>query len=243
MSNSDFNEYGFAPGEVRGTRAWKIDKKGRLRGIVFEEIWRPGENVARCLRKTPAPGTIFFRGAPTTGGTSSFSTGNSFTTSLGGQPSNFSPGGPIPMGAKIKYCNCGCGQAIGIETDMELSPCSGMDPECSCGFYGYQQGSNDYYSPGAGSSGHGPVGGVIRGYGKVVLGTRGFRAEKAEVLALYIDAAQLASAAHKLDDGLIRSRIERNYGVPIFNDYGQLLKEFPPDMPEHDEDFWKTHHE
>lgn len=221
-SSSDFNKYGFAAGDVRGTRAWSVDKQGRLRGIVFEKYWRPGENIAQCLRFKEIAVSIQGPQVSIQGVTTTFST-SAFTTGL-----NFNS----------LTCPCGCGRLLGGgQVARELNPCSGMDPQCGCGFYGYQHGSNDYYSPGTG--GKGPVGGVIRGYGKVILGTRGFRAEKVEILALYIDAEKLQMADHKLDDGLIRARLAHNYGVPIFEDYQQLLTEFPPDMPERDDSFWE----
>lgn len=250
----EFSEHGFVAGDVRGTRAWKVDAEGRLRGIVFEKVWRPGENVAKCHRSMAASAAAvsaarFTGGAVTAGGpvvigggaagSSMFGiSGRAATsfTALGGSFMN-SMTGTTPQ---PKYCGCGCGSIIGLGAPDEPMPCSGMELGCGCGFYGYQYGSNDYYSPtSTGTGGHGPIGGVIRGYGKVVLGTRGFRAEKVEILALYIDAAKLTQADHQLNDGLIRSRLAHNYGVPIFNDYQLLLAEFPPDMPERDDNFWK----
>jgi len=79
---------------------------------------------------------------------------------------------------------------------------------------------------------------VIRGFGKVVLGTRGFRAEKAEILALYVDAEELKRSQAKIADSLIRLQVERNYGVPVFGEYVDMLEKFPPDLPEHNDDFW-----
>ena len=42
-------EVGFAPGVLRGTRSFKIDDTGTLRGVVYSAAWDPGENTARCL--------------------------------------------------------------------------------------------------------------------------------------------------------------------------------------------------
>jgi hypothetical protein len=51
--------------------------------------------------------------------------------------------------------------------------------KCACGFYGFLDGSADYHNPGR-------VEGVIEAYGDVHLGTRGFRATKARIIALCV---------------------------------------------------------
>lgn len=240
---TDFSGRGFAAGDVRGTRAWKVDVDGRLRGITYEKIWRPGENTAECFRGIPpgVPGnvrgsaggaTVFFRGTAVPGG--SGGGGSASFTSFGGQIVSSTP---APL-----RCSCGCGIIVGPQSreDFESMACSGIEPDCGCGFYGYQEGSNDYYSPGMGSTSKGAIGGVFRGYGKVVLGTRGFRAEKAEILALYVDSEMLTASNAKIADTLIRLRLEENYKVPVFGEYIDLLKAFPPDPPERSDDFWEA---
>lgn len=47
---------------------------------------------------------------------------------------------------------------------------------CSCGFYAYFHPKDAFYS--------GAVQGVVEGYGRVTLGSKGFRAEKARILGL-----------------------------------------------------------
>lgn len=57
--------------------------------------------------------------------------------------------------------------------------------DCSCGFYGYFNGIDPYSSAGSvmfGSSAR--VSGIIEGYGRTVVGSKGFRAEKARLVAL-----------------------------------------------------------
>lgn len=56
---------------------------------------------------------------------------------------------------------------------------SAAEPSCSCGFYAYTSESIDYPKREIFS-------GVIEGYGKCVLGTHGFRAQKARIVALCI---------------------------------------------------------
>lgn len=58
---------------------------------------------------------------------------------------------------------------------------------CTCGFYAYYRAD-----PYARSQ---RVSGVIEGYGRVVLGTKGFRAERARILALLLPAGAAADEA------------------------------------------------
>jgi hypothetical protein len=102
------DEIEFAMGSVTGVRDWKVDEYGRLRGISYDAIWRPGENQAKC----------------------------------GSEPA-----------------------------DIEESH--------GCGFWAY------YASTGRAHTGQ--VTGVIEGYGKTTLGSKGFRCEKAKVVALAVD--------------------------------------------------------
>lgn len=54
--------------------------------------------------------------------------------------------------------------------------------DCSCGFYAYTDGRNDFHHPRTSAS----VEAVIEGYGTATVGTRGFRAEKARLVALVL---------------------------------------------------------
>lgn len=51
--DAQFAGLGFAPGVVRGARAFSVDDIGRLAGVVFREAyWMPGVNTAECLKGT-----------------------------------------------------------------------------------------------------------------------------------------------------------------------------------------------
>lgn len=100
---------------------------------------------------------------------------------------------------------------------------------CGHGFYGYFEGSNDYYEVGR-------VMGVVEAYGEAVIGSRGFRASKARIVALHIPAEVRPGA---------RALIVRNYaGVPVFDSFEAMVGEFPPTdagagvSPANDPDFW-----
>jgi hypothetical protein len=101
--------------------------------------------------------------------------------------------------------------------------------DCSHGFYGYYDGSNDYYKAGM-------VMGVIEGYGETVIGTRGFRCMKARIVAIRIPK-------HVPDR--LRKLVIRNYpDLPVFDTFKAMVAEFPPDdagsgiTPDTDPDFW-----
>jgi hypothetical protein len=48
MTVDEFSGPAFAEGVVRGARSWNVDKLGRLTGVTFKQVWRPGENTAEC---------------------------------------------------------------------------------------------------------------------------------------------------------------------------------------------------
>lgn len=48
MSNDDFKGLTWAVGSVRGVRAFGVDPLGRLHGVTYKQVWRPGENLADC---------------------------------------------------------------------------------------------------------------------------------------------------------------------------------------------------
>ena len=91
---------------------------------------------------------------------------------------------------------------------------------CEHGFYAYFGASNleDSYNP--------VVSGLIEGYGEVLIGTKGFRAAKARILALSVEPFQ---GIWNLDKFVV-DKLRRNYPmVPIFESNFALLSEFPAD--------------
>lgn len=270
--SGEFAGYGFAAGDVRGTRSWRVDTLGRLTGVVHQKVWRPGENVAECLRmgaKTNAApvqvaveveaqedtATRCSCGSPSCNRYTKNKSGN------GHRPQKVQAKAAARTGTRVVTAGSGLrvgwsagSFSLGLVQPTEPNPCDGMDPDCACGFYAYQEGSNDYYKPdsdegrygtmtmwvsnGTVTTGNaaGVVGGVVRGYGRTVLGTRGFRSEKAEILALYVEKRDPKRVAMKL-------RLEHLYKVPTFLDYEDMLKAFPPTPPESmgdpgQDDFW-----
>jgi hypothetical protein len=88
------------------------------------------------------------------------------------------------------------------------------EAECACGIYAkHLPGNYDY---------RGLVIGVIKAYGKVILGTKGFRAQYAEIEALAIRYDQLSSGYSDLVETLTQ------YQVPIFVTEYEMVEKFPP---------------
>lgn len=59
----------------------------------------------------------------------------------------------------------------------EPDPCGGDSPDCGCGFWAYHDGVTQF------GDGSGVVG-IVEGYGKTTVGTKGFRSQKARIVAL-----------------------------------------------------------
>lgn len=152
----------FAPGSIRGVRAWNVHPvHDELRGLTYPMPWGPGQNEARCYRLMP------------------------FEVLLSRTPSFPIQGHRVP------------------------------EPECTCGFYAYFGGVQTYPGPTEFSP---FVFGVIEAFGRVLIGTQGFRAEKARILAL---------------TSFYPAEMLRRYGnIPMFDNFGKMIAEFPPDMAE-----------
>lgn len=63
----------------------------------------------------------------------------------------------------------------------EPNPCKGLDPACACGFYAFYGSESTYHDTRPAT-----VTGIVECYGKTVVGTKGFRAEKGQLVALCI---------------------------------------------------------
>lgn len=91
--------------------------------------------------------------------------------------------------------------------------------DMQCGFYAYFDG-NDEYGHGASSPN---ISGVIEAYGEVLIGSKGFRAKKARILALSVAPFD---GFWRLDDFVV-NKIRANYpGVPIFDSELAMRAEF-----------------
>lgn len=202
MSADEFGGFGFALGQVRGARSFDVDKLGRLTGVTFKQVWRPGENTAECRKGDDTWSTTY---------------ANLYNAIYG----------TVPTTQYEKSNRWLLGSKPVLE---EPKPTKHSMDTCKCGFYGYYDGSNDYYQEGR-------VAAVVEGYGETIIGTRGFRAAKAKIVALRIP---------KHVPERLATLIARNYpDVPLFDKFSRMVAEFPPDAngqevtPESDPAFWE----
>jgi hypothetical protein len=111
-----------------------------------------------------------------------------------------------------------CSPKESLYTGAYARPHSAPHSPCQCGFYAHYDPEIsvplNYYV----NSPH-TVHGIIEASGKVIMGTRGFRAEKAEIVALY----GTFQGSH---EGVYD--ISQRYQVPYFPDPGDALRMFPP---------------
>lgn len=160
-------------GGALARRTFYLDEDGVLRGVTYRYPWTPGENVARCLVANMRDHHAF----------------REFCNDMVGR-------------ARYLYDTGGIGWAGGKDPvplpGYTLEPCEGLDPECSCGFYAYHDGAILYATGGEGLR----VEGIIEGYGRVVLGSLGYRAQKARIVAITLPAGDTYEEAHAVRVGL-----------------------------------------
>lgn len=219
MSDNEFAAIAFATGVVRGTRSFDVDVLGRLTGVTLKQIWTPGENQAIC-RKEELRRINQHRTSTLWGGLVGFTT--------------FDEDEPAPNEELVENF-LGIKHPAIDKSMKELAEkkqrriAKDLMEDCDHGFYGYYEGSNDYRQ-------NSRINGVIEGYGEVVIGTRGFRAMKARIVALQF---------HKGISDAKAALVVRNYpDVAYFNKFKSMVSEFPPDTygsapaPDTDPEFW-----
>lgn len=214
---SEFSGLPFVAGDVRGIRSWDVDPMGRLISPTYKSVWTPGENAAECKKK------------------------------------DYASGGWIIPSTFFSYDDSALRRVVGLSpkpstvTVSSISEAAVEKPEppepphtqaaCSCGFYAYSNGYNDYADDTR-------LTGVIQGYGETQLGTRGFKCSKARVVALHIPSkvGKLGRRQVTNEAGHF-ARVRDNYpNVAIFDKYADMVEAFPvyehTPTPETDPDFW-----
>jgi hypothetical protein len=97
-------------------------------------------------------------------------------------------------------------------------------PGCGCGFWAYwalrYAWRCDYYW-------RGDVVGVIQGYGRTRLGTRGCRCGKARILGLHVRPAGTDGRPRGLHHHDLAEILENHYGVPCYPTLAELLAAHP----------------
>ena len=149
-------------GDITGVRSFAVDKLGRLTGVSHAKVWRPGVNTAECPHARVAVKAADAAKAEREGdddGPDMEAFRRSVHRSL--MNSYWLAGGILRHDPSP------------VRSDEHRPGSTG----CQCGFWAYFDGSDDF-------SGDDRVTGVVRGSGVVTVGTKGFRAERAEVVAL-----------------------------------------------------------
>jgi hypothetical protein len=217
----------FVMGSIRGERSWNFDIKAdsRLLSPTFPHEWVAGENQSICQR------------------------GDYFIT-LGEATQIARKSGLIPAEAYVtdmvitsdvlitwtpkvsKFLRL---FRVSTERTTRISLDEGRKAlldwrdndadcdyaRCSCGFYAYLNGVNEYHMMGQLMSmaltGRIRVTGIVEGYGETFIGTRGFRAKKAKIVALYAGSETA------------RQLLARQYpDVPIYRSLLAMRAEYPP---------------
>jgi hypothetical protein len=142
-------------GGARGRRAFYLDSDGWMRGVTYRYPWVDGENVAECMVTKKV--NVMAKNMPST------LWGVHAPYDVGGVRFHDDPSVPHELGH-------------GYEWDK----CEGLGAECACGFYAYHDGHTQYAMSGPGCR----VQAVVEAYGRVVVGTLGYRAEKARILGV-----------------------------------------------------------
>jgi hypothetical protein len=173
-------------------------------------------------------------------------------------PIEWTPGENVATCRKTGYlcgfmADAGGEHKHGASCGRGIVPCGdtpGPVGGCRCGLHAYQEGSIDW------GLALNKVSGVIEGYGRVVLGSRGFRATKARILALFVPPMFAAAPNDRVlgysetDEPHVRTvpsaasearmttwtpelvgGLAERYGVPVFRDFDVMVREFPPDPP------------
>jgi hypothetical protein len=212
---SDFNDRPLVMGSVVGLRSFRVDSLGRLTGYTHRTVFTPGENVGECRKgEDDATGGWLLPHRAFWG----FSDPWSFTV------------GPTWSAPSI------VDDAPGVK-DVTLAHAKPKhrvgQKDCTCGYYAYFDGQNDYHD-----KSDARLAGLIEGYGNVTIGERGFRAQKAKLVALIIPAKPDPKLAAKFD------RVRHNYrDVAMFARKKDALSAHPltppePLTPDNCDDFW-----
>lgn len=222
-------------GEFYGARSFLVHEEGWLCGVTYRQPWLAGLNKSTCWRQTGwriGDNKVTERPAKT------FRTERRpdgdhkvrawmWNDELGGE--HYAHEEPVPE--------------YGNQADAEHTPRG-----CACGFHAYLKGSLDFATDPS------RISGVVRGWGTVAISEHGFRAQYAEVDALYLPSPDKVTAwgistdgrwetpgltatlarqgfAECLDEELIYKVSGRYPDVPIYSDLETMLTLHPTTPP------------
>lgn len=247
--SSEFSDRPFVAGTVTGIRSFKVQPDGptgrTLRGPSYGGDFLPGENLASCtVDKYARPGAsvvLTFTGFKPGAKNAATAVVNVGTR-------------PVPASAQLATTRLlnhmvrthslvelrTMTESMGIEYVVE--PVDTEEPahrpgqmHCTCGYYAYLDLKNNPHDH------YGNVLGLVEGYGVVTVGTRGFRAEKARLVAMIGQVVEALPGppdeGHVFDwdfgeDDLNSNRyilkwVAEMYPVPIFPTVETAVAEYP----------------
>lgn len=224
---TEFSDRPFVAGTLRGHRSFAVDKLGRLTGVSHQVVWTPGLNEAVCRYSQNSVTLSLY---------------NDYWTRvmLGGPISTtVSPGGiissTVALDPGFSETEAARTKAKQEAEDRRKDPSHIATLGCECGFYAYfDEGSNPYHTKGE------TLRGLVEAQGRLTVGNRGFRAEKAAIVAL-IEPGKRAMSGKA---GQRIALVKRNYPeIPFFASRDEALAAFPliaPPIPapSDDPDFW-----
>jgi hypothetical protein len=155
---SEFSDRPLVAGTLTGVRSFKVDSLGRLTGVSHQEVWKPGLNRATCKASSSALTVLGFSAAMRRLTiSSSFSVPTYSVDPIVGVPTESTPE-PVSLVKAPKH------------RVAQLN--------CGCGYWAYfDKGSNPHHADRQ-------IIGIVEGHGNVTVGSRGFRAERAKIVAL-----------------------------------------------------------
>jgi hypothetical protein len=161
----------FAAGHVLGIRQWARHPDGMLAG-VHGFSWKPGENVASCDRGHPVPWSA------DPGQLSAACRERDQLYAAMQRAAAPYPKGiyGLPQAQRREY-----DQMALRHKSLSATIENGAYNSCGCGFWSYWE-----LNPSEFSMGEKPIVGVIKGYGRTLIGKRGFRCEKAVIVGLHL---------------------------------------------------------
>lgn len=192
-------------GEIYGLRTFGVTEEGWLTGIMYPEPWTPETNEAKCWRVTAWEGE---------GGVIGTAPHHPWRARINGSTES-----PAEY-AWVMFNDAG--EKWYSSTKPKPIYGGNGNPEhnladCKCGLHGFLEGSLDYsWKPGS-------VSGVVKAWGKMALGDRGFRAQYARVVALYIPDGAIDAA------GGFRSAAVPAYWTRGLTNWGDEVKRTAPE--------------
>lgn len=221
-------------GSIYGARTFHTTKDGHLTGVTYRKIWSPGITTAECWKVTgwdvtnvgttpERPWKVHEEHATgrtlaLTNGTTRAETERVFTGWHWELPDT-GESGLTTIEPRPVYGN---------------STNPGHDlAECHCGLHGYFRGSIDF------ALDSDAVNGIVRAFGRMRIGPKGFRAQSAEVIALYVPVRNtgwesrpadhehlrvgLRRSSSPLPPGRVEAISDRYPALPIYSDLDEML--------------------